>query len=425
MSLTTRRGSASSSRRGSVGGFVNQAVRAIETAGSIASSSLGRRSRGNIEIDVRPKRRKSNDGNPKRAKRVTIRQKATERQPQVKGSRKVKKSKSAGTKVSKKLRAKIKKVLAVPEYRGTLHQNFTFADAATKIYYIDANADQQVVMYYVQQAPRDIFSPARFLDAASFLWNRKAKTTSPTIGDAGNFDPNATQIHIVNSWFSCEFYNNSQRQYTLNLWDVYPKTMSGDTNQDPINAWIGALTQEALAEGQGGNVSGMLNSALRSKPTFTAQWKQLFRMDEKKVVLEAGQSYTHFIQGPRDMKLDLAKTYSNGVLQFNQKYVCYPVVAYWANHTATDTNAEGHFGEGASLAVQNGHGVRMDQQFHYELGMPEQVGFTYPAAFAGSTGQTLNRRHTSYAVSTFSMAKTGVIHEIDELNPVSEEVGPV
>nr|QJI53709.1 MAG: capsid protein [Cressdnaviricota sp.] len=132
------------------------------------------------------------------------------------------------------------------------------------------------------------------LHAASRLWNNKASNTAPLVTDLGNFDPTSTVIEVTKQWWTFRMRNNSSRRVTYRIYKCQKKNSA--LLPRAIDAWSQGLTQ-MVNDGQ--LIMANPNpSAMHTGPTLSNQFRQAWKAEETKVVLDPGEYHEFSVSGP-------------------------------------------------------------------------------------------------------------------------------
>lgn len=169
-----------------------------------------------------------------------------------------------------------------------------------------------------------LFNPAHVLDSASVLFNNKVASRSSkwsvdgfgiyTFGDQ-SFDSRISKIHVLNSYASFVLRNNSNRTWIIQLYECAPKKdMSYILEQDVLQQWVNCMTNEANTgdlEGTTINLGDATPETLYATPQSNKRLLKDWKFERHDIILDPGQTYDHFIQGPSDVVYDFAKFWRN------------------------------------------------------------------------------------------------------------------
>jgi len=417
------------------------------------ANNVYRRYRNNVESN-RPRdesrRRRPGPPGPVGGRIKIVGEKGTSRAVTVKTGKK-KKQKKPYVKVPKTLRKQINTVISDKEIKGTYHTN-SFA-----VLGLPPSNEQGVIPandnFYGAQNVFSSFSALHYLHAASVLW-AEIQDTQPLStlegcigvtngpGDDIMIPPDALSSHactarirVINSWEKYLLKNNSPRQVTVTIYECIPKkaifenntgfttgnlTITGQPlyHSNPVQHWVSALASEHKATGNKSNIAAsMLHLDPRSCKTF----KALYNVEATNIVLEPGQTYNHFVQGPKNMMMDFSKFYSTpvgtneGSLQPVRTFSkCLMFVL------KVDLVTQGNNNAGRLASVQSetvADVICVEKQFHCKLACPETVGAKIDNLIGGTKNIDMHRKYPKYFYRTITTSGTGAPMRVDEQNP--------
>jgi hypothetical protein len=369
-----------------------------------------------------PKKRKPSSAGVKRESGI-----GGERAP---ASTRRKQLKTAGkkiVKVSKKFKAAVGQALLKSEMQG-------FHQATEYGYFNNPFSGQQNVLSILTNGYDNwSFSPERILDAASVLWNSKpVNQIAKGIGAGSNF-PTSVVVNVRSCSTTYLFRNNSQRTVELEIYQLTPKIFGPLSSQlERPDAYFNQCVQDDIQNGlyvpgqsayQPANTTVYAQN-LYMKPGMTSNWSKAFSQTMNKVVLEPGQTYSTTLVGPKNCKYDFSKFFVNGTFQTLQKKMSQTVMVVVRNDLGQTNITGGGPGRFKSL---NGPGnfILVERTDKYDLSMPEQAGFVYPAATTAGITQQLNNRKRRYSLATYTNGAdatvAGSITRIDEEQPATTE----
>ena len=271
--------------------------------------------------------------------------------------------------------------------------------------------------------PGQAFRLQEFQDAVAVLFGNKALAEVPD-GTGVFVDHRNLKCHIHNSYVSLLYKNNSQRTYTIKVMVIAPRRK--DVNNEPKGDWNVQLSNNAPGatydpadSSVARNLNTMTYETMGAMPTRLDGWNANWKTEIHTLVLQPGQEQTLFVQGPKNVTLDLQKEYQGNASQANWIHTRWVMNIYYADLVATNLGAIGRYAE-AGQAVGgafDGNGVLVEQKFTYKIGMPEQTGFQYIGTTAG-TVQGLGKRRDCYAEATFYQPQsTGTITLVSDEAP--------
>jgi len=329
-------------------------------------------------------------------------------------------------KVSRKLKAKIEKIvdkghahgLYKEFYYGTVHNN------------VDNGQITKSLLDFTTDGVKGIhFDPVRVLNAASILWNGKTDVVDikqPTPGPSlKNFETtNGLNILARDLHTRVTLRNNSQRVYICKVYECAPKSVV-DTGQTAIQFWTSALTQENGAT----NVNPLNNSIfeLYMYPQICKAFNQQFATQVTNVTIEPGQSYVYYMRGPQNFVYDYTKFYQDGNFSNLQKMCRHLfIVAHNDLVGFTDTGIIGGAAPGVARLNESdlgfrGAGLLVEVENVYKLGMPRKAGGISQVA---GTNQTLEYAHDVHAQRTHpdvNLTPTSLPIRVDEENPIQPQ----
>lgn len=335
-------------------------------------------------------------------------------------------------KVSRSLRKKIKKVVNDNKIEGFTQETIA---GGLRIFENGDNI-QMVSNLHLLGLPTDPhFSPIRVNDAASVLWNEKLQDAlSKTLSDPQSFDFKRLRVLVKDSSVTIQFRNNCQRQLTCRIFSIEPR--SNNTEGDPLNSWINALAFQNA--GNGANQSAMTYEQLHTSPGMLPDWRRNWKLTTSKIVLEPGESYTYYEQGPKEKFYDFQRFWNGNKYQANIKGSKFIYVAYHVDQVGTlgpDTAnptpppatlpGTGEFGQQGRYIDEVGDGKAHRLNFEiiarYKLAMPELTGLAGNAGVTPTT--TLNLRQFSYAVKTYGSPQQGLTTAVNKQNPAEDLTG--
>lgn len=327
--------------------------------------------------------------------------------------------------VSKKLRAKVKKVISgkTPKgyYQVTTYGNFS-----------SANNNKQNADYVYGQTVEstnvygEFFSPTQILDAASVLWNHKPASAGVKISDATNLNPLSAMINVVKQWATIKFRNNSARNYYMSIYACRRKiSQSVGAGENALDDWKDCLSNESIP---GVNVNTVAATTLYATPFLCKAMSDKYKMELTKVTLAPGEEYIYTLEGP-SMMYDFRK--------FNQGGLDYPfnknmnVSVFFTGYVDLIGTSAGNFCRVGNGDASAGYGIAYETNYYYKLEMPEQAGVLW-AASAGSApyqdGQlvpaatkttVLGERRDAYGIFTQAITVSGSAERVDREYPVS------
>lgn len=326
-------------------------------------------------------------------------------------------------KVSKKLRAKVKKVIEGNDPKGY------YQSVNTGILSKPGDSYQSVSVVGAQTFDTFnglFFSPTQINNAASILWNRKTPNwgSSTNYNDSSNFNWNNARINVIKQWATIKMKNNSQRNYSVAIWTCVNKVKR--VAVDPLTEWQSAITEDIAA-----NVSQapMTSSILYNTPYLSKSWSNNWSAEVKKIFLKPGEEYVHTISGPSKL-YDFRKYWAGstaytmlkgdvGLMMISQLDLC--------------GCATSGYGRAAEAGGQ-GYGVVYETNYYCKLEVPEQAGIAWLTTPTGVTASeplpatgtvtNLGEKSDRYYIDVYRPTLAGNQVNINIENPISSITNP-
>lgn len=407
-------------------------------ASQSASNALKRKFLGGYSAKPRKKYRKSTTGRS--------RTKTSAAQPNTRVVEKTypskKKRRSVGfrkekkVKVSRVFRAKVNKAL-VPRRTNAFCE-------LRDTQYVRCELDQKQMLFYLgfESTSENTlvdgncvnttntpwhFTPARVLDLASHAFNFKTSVSiNPALGNTDMFITSTKniKIHVKKSWVTYQIRNATERPYYMKIFVVAPKKQSeANTNSLVFDSWKEAIDNEISQS----IVKSDPETSIRQmdlKPTAFAIMKQLYKFSETSVTVEPGQVFDFNLPGPEDFTYDFSKYWNpngatDGVVYQELQKMCRTVIVTAVpdlsiNYDTNDTAGTVYCirAGNPTLNTASGQnvvgGICVEYRAFYDITMPEQTGFVYPAA-PGTQVQPLNFRQSVKVYKNFFDVDAGSI----------------
>lgn len=379
--------------------------------------------------------------------------------------------KKKNVKVSRKLRAKIQKVIDGGKIYGLgrciISGGFQSVNAASAV---KQNVFALPIPGAVDVQKGVLFSPDFIMYCASRLWNGRPYDgpdlvtgkwsnidTSYSTNNWSNFSKSlgagalTTQksafcVNVHNLKAKITIKNNSTRTQYLKMYECKPKYQ--DINPvylnagKPIGDWERLLTSdyEARIKGlaplslnnatginSGYNGQNVLIDTLYVTPAICESWNKIWSYNSYDIVLEPGQVHTHWVQGDVG-EYDFSKMYapnSNGVsvyhnVQKTDRHIFFTSVPEMATVTASATGLSGRL-----LSSNAGDRFLFETEIFCSMSMPESAGTSIRVSEGTSTQtevmQPLTQRKRAYFADTYwdsdSSQITAFTNTIDDNNP--------
>jgi len=309
------------------------------------------------------------------------------------------------------------------------------------------------------------FAPEFFLSVASVLFNKKpfefhtggdskalmrwfngdqigtgsaqgadnGEGTQPGQSQCSN---NAT-FTVSNAWEKYFIRNNTQRTVTMKIYLCAPKRIgalfedtlaastfgntatNADYCTDPVVSWEQGLFSDIR---MGRNLSGVGINTMYTCPTEVSQFVRDYKDEVTNVVLEPGQTYDYFIQGPRNLEIDYAKMFKNDMHMYIQKCMRFPMFVYHSDivGAASSTglnNATVGIRAGMPDPSVTGSGLMVERRRFVRVACPDKAGARIDTALTTGSVQ-LGFHRPAYYKQFVPGQVSGTITRVDEENPV-------
>jgi len=280
---------------------------------------------------------------------------------------------------------------------------------------------------FAAQGLFNYFTPTKFLNAASILFNGKAMPDSTTVLNTDNMllnvddqgaiiqAPRKYKLHINDSRVTLAFKNCAARVMIVDFYVCTMKMRTGTV--DGLKGLTEPIVEDSFQSGSftslppfkartSNDKEEVINYTLTSHsfdpamlPTFRARYKY----EKLTLTIQPGETMTKTIQGPKNYDLDYSKIIGIGNnapdSDFNYKpttVVCFASVRPDQQFCSAGINAS----DTLSGSVQAVKGIlnliscpiSITQEQYYDMSMPESTGFQYQATTTPGQHQTLNSR---------------------------------
>ena len=171
------------------------------------------------------------------------------------------------------------------------------------------------------------FQPGQFKDAEACCFNEKPITATgwydnSSVKPNGNFDTNNI-THVIDSNVKFKFVNTSQHVTFVEMYICKAKK-AATTNvtiapgplsegKDPVELWGDTLNTTSIR----GNLLSDVTQALTSSHYQSKQLNAMYDVKLVKFKFEPGQVQTHFMQGPKNYRMDGSKKQAAGATNIN------------------------------------------------------------------------------------------------------------
>lgn len=371
-------------------------------------------------------------------------------------------------KVPKKLRTQVKEVLRGPlikgSYRMTGFGGFaTPGTVNTQDVCVGLRANgfginiQNPFQYFWA------FNPEDWIHMISVLWNDKTDSSSSgrnwqtpqTLGNTTGSNRNSVLnapaqtgasglvFTVKNSWERYKLKNNSQRTWTIDVYECAPKVVSqegvleNDANgastivTNPAFAYPDVAWSNSLKNDQRDSVrvdfAGV--NLLYTVPTSTVGFNSLYKTQKTTIILEPGQTYSYLMRGPKELKVAVNKLFmatgSSSSNMFNiQKYSRIPMFVYHCDlevqvNTGGASATVGRYGGVTTATPQH---IAIERTAYASFYMPEEVGAKFNVNVAPVVQYAnLNFRRPAVFETVYTQTGLGAITRIDEEQPATVE----
>jgi len=225
--------------------------------------------------------------------------------------------------ISRKFKAKVAKALAPHQATG----KYTEIGFQALTFPLSLGNQQQVARLGIDANTAQLgnnsqilFSPAMILNAASVMFNGKTATREAQYTLNGSleyqfgtnsFDPRTSKITLKNSYAQFTLRNNTNRTWIIQLYEVQPKQkMNNPVENDCLQQWANAMINEAAVNASGPstiNLASATPNTLYANPMKNKMLTQKWNFERHEIILDPGQVYDHYVQGPSDTVYDYAK----------------------------------------------------------------------------------------------------------------------
>jgi hypothetical protein len=275
-------------------------------------------------------------------------------------------------------------------------------------------------------------------------WTTMELGTGALAGTASSFNNSMNlKVHIINSFEKRILKNNTARTISISVYVCAPKKTDFKSDTlvpgiggagavvvtptgmvDPVNHWANCLYDEFR---NGINVNDVKYSALYEIPTRCAAWRKSWDYELVKVVLEPGQTYEHFIQGPQHFDLNYASLFQNGAYLGIQKFMRYCFYVVHVDMAGMTTGGGTYVGRPAPQFNQttSGFGLKCERVKYVDVKMPEVSGFLAPAVYPASGAVQLGYRKNTWFHQVNGLSLGEFTIKEDEENPIQNVVSGI
>nr|QCW23681.1 MAG: capsid protein [Cressdnaviricota sp.] len=312
------------------------------------------------------------------------------------------------------------------------------------------------LLEFTTGADWNFFTAAKYLDAASVLFNRKLPnldyqlTTGnmllKTNGGGSQISTNGPvglKLDVIDSFVTWEYRNTCQRGMFVETFVCTPKTKFQSTN--PLTDLRTAAETETGSVGApyvgnwsqnptyqtwlGGDLAKTIGVDPNAFAGFAAKWSY-----EKTVMfIKAGETCIHKIQGPKNFTVDYNNLTGPGgsaltyVTKFSKCVMIrvYPEAVMSNQLLSAGSNAmaaPGYWYEAPVTVLQFNDAMACKMTETFKISCPEPAGFIFGASTTAGLSQTLDLRKPTKALFTYPTLEAtdmglGAYNTYDEENP--------
>ena len=355
-----------------------------------------------------------------------------------KGAKGVKNRKPKGVAVSKQFKLKVAKVLSKKDIHGRWEQiSYSsmkcsdFGSTNTQCVYIPGiQAGNDSGTFFTKDAWGACGNLSDYIHILSVLWNGKTDSQGARavndVATLGQFtaqnpsillnqypgqNPVDAKFTVKSHTESYRLRNNSKRTWTIDIYLCRPKKETSELSQmiassvvqtlpyenplvgNPLMCWATGIQEEYNSAHFA--INDVTPFSLFQKPTSIPYFNKCYKTQCTTIVLEPGQVYDYFIQGPSNMNVDVFKAWHAGYFRDVQKYTVYPMFVCRLDMVGDIAGVSRYPTRGQSASVGS---ILVERRYIVKLTMPEIVlgPEADPTVGLGSTmHQALARRYRS------------------------------
>lgn len=245
------------------------------------------------------------------------------------------------------------------------------------------------------------------------------------------------KFHVMNSWEKHLIKNDTARTISISIYTCAPKksdfkvaatsalgaagatiaTPAGLLN--PYTMWSNCYGDDTV---NGINIGNVNSSYLFECPSRLPAWKKAFSYDLVKIVLEPGQTYEHFVQGPKHFDINMTNCFQAGAYLGIQKHMRFVMYVTHLDLTGAVVSGNGEYvgRPGVSFSASSGYGLKVEKRKFVAFKMPEVSGFFNNPIGASTGAIQLGYRRPAYfkVINVAQVEGQGATIRIDEENPV-------
>lgn len=265
-----------------------------------------------------------------------------------------------------------------------------------------------------------MFSPLKVAHVAAVLFNGKPDTAEPTTGNVDDFPSNQLKLDVKKQWVNYTLVNNTVREYTIKIWEIAPKTKT--PTQKPFEIWNDglAIDKAIYGDSKGPNMTDVTSAHVGLVPTMSKLFRSQYKVFERTVTLEAGQTHKWTCQGP-SMVYDMQKYHSSISESLTELWSPsrWCLISYYPNMVVQTAKA-GRFVKSDDTPRNAQHGLMLEYVQHFVIKAPTMAGFTADTIGAGKVNQELDARQDVYHYANYveSTTSTEAVHQTNEVMPM-------
>lgn len=337
--------------------------------------------------------------------------------------------------VSPKFRKQVVKALEPSKFYGKYHE----MGAGYYTFPISLGGGQYVFRPgHYSGLDQYLFNPMRVWHAANVLWNSKPESEQAQYTNyipalqSNYYNLDNFKINVKNSYTTYHIKNNSKRTWILTLYECAPKhNMSHLIEKDVYSQWLDSMsfdqgvpltaTGEIINPTFIRNVNACTPATLGVTPGVTPQLNTKWSFEKHDIILDPGQTYVHYVQGPADTIYDFAKfrkQVSNVASQALENQFC----DIQKNKTRQVLIvAKMDLVRNTAAAVRSGideadaQNLLIEYKNYFHLECPEQTGGIFDGT-AGNKNFSLGKQRTTYCYKNWATGTVAPLVRIDEEN---------
>lgn len=394
------------------------------TRGAIRGYRIGKQLYQNKYMAA-PKRKRSTvaSSSNKRRKPVGSRSKTTSSAAVVGSSRAVVRKigrKARGVVIKRKKVVRVTRAFRAKVAKATeAHKCYGYRQEIDYRLYTNPSSNTQNTSYSIGGVAPGMFSPLRVAHVAAVLFNGKTDTLVPTTGQAGDFPENAVKIDVKKQWVNYEMKNNTRRELTVKIFQIAPIGKNPTVNPQALWSQGLNLDSQTKQEQDGTNLNSVGVSHVGLVPHANKMFRKQFKVFERTLIMEAGQTHKWTVQGPA-MTYDMTKYFASDSSAITELHgmTRWCLITYYPSMTVQD-GLPGRFVDSNDILLNAQHGLTLESIQNFVIAAPSMSGFKQ-----GSTllpFQTLDSKKDIYSYRNW--VETGgndelPVHLVNELQPM-------